>query len=191
MRMNAGESEYLIVSCDCKKYMGYVDRHIELVNYIWLIVGYDALFHEECPNVIASKVGNRVRIHDASKYDPLEFYGYAQRFDPIDKADADNPEVKALFDRAWKHHKENNQHHPEYWNGYDMSEDAVLEMLCDWCSASALNRGDSPSDFYLGSARDDKEKNMSKGTDYLVEKYLPYFDVAHKRLMSEIKSGKV
>jgi hypothetical protein len=94
--------------------------------------------------------------HDLSKFLPLELIAYANFFSknnprdstgyykPTDTGDKD-------FDFAWFLHQKRNDHHWQWWilpedgggvRALEMSRDAKLEMLCDWCGASkAQNRG--------------------------------------------------
>lgn len=75
-------------------------------------------------------------IHDNSKLSPQEFPAYARYFSGKKRT----KKVTEDFDRAWKHHKENNPHHPEYWERiYGACEDMpikyIKEMICDWVGA--------------------------------------------------------
>jgi hypothetical protein len=66
-------------------------------------------------------------IHDASKFFGIEWdYLHAGRDVPHE-----------LLDLAIKQHTLTNQHHPEYWGGFEsMPEIAVAEMVCDWYARS-------------------------------------------------------
>jgi hypothetical protein len=94
------------------------------------------------------KVGcpmGRLITHDLSKLSWTEYPAYQQQF----FGDKGN---QVRFQRAWNHHWHTNDHHWENHisftrhdkgtprgSDYDplpMPEDAVLEMLSDWCAAS-------------------------------------------------------
>lgn len=74
--------------------------------------------------------------------------------------------MRSLVLDATYHHIKNNRHHPEYWdplatpcpqklNGTtqsavcatNMPDDALLEMVCDWCAMSR-ERGGDPGDWF-------------------------------------------
>ena len=72
----------------------------------------------------AIELAKRGRIHDASKFDQLEFENLWAG--------------QKCFDIALLHHHCHNSHHPEHYiNGvYGMSELDLCEMVCDWKSRS-------------------------------------------------------
>jgi len=93
----------------------------------------------------------RILFHDWVKFLPVEFFGYADRFFGGNK----NPQ---LFQRAWLHHQNSMDHHPEYWisvgghkmlNGFEtytttlveMPKVCVREMVCDWMAAEKTYQG--------------------------------------------------
>jgi len=84
----------------------------------------------------------RSKEHDKSKYSNEEYLGYVwltwfhkkkNEGDPITLS----PEVKKLTEKVWGHHKDNNRHHPEYHNNpKNMSNEDLIEMVCDWAAMS-------------------------------------------------------
>lgn len=91
--------------------------------------------------------------HDLSKFSPREFFPYAKFFykkqvrdktgyyKPTDTGDA-------AFEYAWLSHARANDHHWQYWvlatedgnKVYEMSDNARLEMLCDWIGAGKAQK---------------------------------------------------
>lgn len=78
--------------------------------------------------------------HDMSKFSANESLGYS-----FYKFGAENgPNTKAAFESAWNHHKNHNEHHPEYWMNVSregkvellpMPKEYVAEMIADWMGA--------------------------------------------------------
>ncbi|MBY6036683.1 hypothetical protein KUV80_08465 [Fictibacillus nanhaiensis] len=76
--------------------------------------------------------------HDLSKFSPVEFFPYAQKFF------SDKTEDNELqWQYAWLHHQHKNKHHWNYWVVNQMTREAVpmpkkyvIEMICDYRSLS-------------------------------------------------------
>ena len=81
--------------------------------------------------------------HDMSKFRPSEFIPYARYFHG-EKTE----ESKQAFDKAWELHYKRNKHHPEHWNGEEMSYKAVMEMICD-LKAMSRKFGGTAQEYYL------------------------------------------
>lgn len=85
----------------------------------------------------------RVLLHDLSKLSSKEFPGYRKRFHEK------TPDPKNLYDRAWQHHLEHNDHHWEataYKGGVvPMPEQCVREMVADWFAAGIVYNGSAPN----------------------------------------------
>lgn len=68
------------------------------------------------------------RLHDASKFDGIEWEHLGVPGDP-------------MHEEAWLHHvtSRNNRHHPEAWGGgiHAMEDVFIAEMVCDWHSRAA------------------------------------------------------
>ena len=88
--------------------------------------------------------------HDLSKYESEEFPVYAGQIDEFEKhfygSDGYN-KAKAAIRPATEHHFKHNRHHPEHFpNGIEgMNLVDLLEMLCDWKSATE-NHPQHPGD---------------------------------------------
>ena len=99
-----------------------------------------AHFNQISPEVLDNLRG-RVLKHDETKYWESEFEPYRKYFYPANTSEGkENKAVVDMFNEAWKHHYEHNDHHPEYWVENDipskMSTEAALEMICDWIAMS-------------------------------------------------------
>lgn len=87
----------------------------------------------------------RARLHDQSKLESPEQEIFGETFEELGKIEYGSPEYDKLLERvkpAITHHYANNRHHPEHWpNGInDMTLLDLVEMLCDWKSATARNK---------------------------------------------------
>lgn len=117
------------------RYFWYVVRHKAFVFYAGLKTGAPLW---------------RLLLHDWSKFLPSEFRPYRDFFQtPPDKR---TPEQHTAFNKAWKLHKERNDHHWEYWGFFinwapedqiwlEMPESVVREMVADWMGAGRAITG--------------------------------------------------
>ena len=95
--------------------------------------------------IVANELFARAAVHDNSKFSPEEFELYEQCFPNLQKHAFGSEELKAEYAKlgpALAHHFEVNRHHPEHFeHGIDdMNLLDVLEMVCDWCAASARSQ---------------------------------------------------
>lgn len=110
-----------------RKYEAYLGRHIEAVREAGPKLGVPT---------------EQLNVHDASKWEGEEFYGYAMHFFGGGAPDD--------FANAWLHHIHHNPHHWEHWifpadftmkgvnierNCLQMPDEYVLEMVADWQGA--------------------------------------------------------
>lgn len=132
------------------EYMAYIDEHIKNV-----IRAYEEI-SKKCTMLdwVAEAVfkmdhSDTIHHHDESKYSDEEFQGYRIKFYPLDKYDEEAATEE--FDKAWKHHYLNNNHHWEFWvkDGVasDMTDEAIVEMVADWQGMS-YKFGDSAKIWY-------------------------------------------
>lgn len=89
----------------------------------------------------ACELISNAAIHDQSKFEEPELSIYAKVRPLMAATEYGSPEYRVAGKKlgpAWQHHKENNPHHPSHWeNGVnDMNLILIIEMLCDWKSAS-------------------------------------------------------
>lgn len=152
-----------------EKYLEGVVRHKVEVYKAGIEIsgkfGFDDFTH--------SQFQSRLFWHDLSKFSESEVMGYsAYNFNG-----SNSIPVKAAFERAWNHHKNMNDHHPEFWlsvnrNGttepLEMDILAVYEMVADWIGAGRT---------YGNELRDWLPKNVHTfafhpDTCYLLERIL-------------------
>ena len=142
-----------------KEYMAYIDEHISNVQNAYLKYGETLC---KLLNISPFDLFEKVAIHDQSKYSEEEFDAYRNYFYPC----TDEKRNKEEFDIAWKHHYENNPHHPEYWKGKDMCNIAIAEMLLDWEAMSVKFHGNT-YDYYL---KERDNKGFSDNTKHILDK---------------------
>lgn len=93
-----------------------------------------------------------IQNHDLSKLSAEEFVPYRDKFFSAAVDNYDDEMVEFAFDKAWEHHKENNDHHWENWtktlpcNPY-YHEMCCMHMIIDWI-AMADARGNPIDKFY-------------------------------------------
>ena len=89
-------------------------------------------------NILVKLLKERALKHDKSKLQYPELQGFI-RMDQEPRYEYGTP---AYFDKmkryeyVFKHHYENNPHHPEHYDGWICEMDLldIMEMLCDWTS---------------------------------------------------------
>ena len=147
-----------------EEYKNYIINHKKRVKQFadWLKENLPELFNE--PGL--DDFDELIAEHDESKFSEEEFEAYAEHFYGSKDNDFE-------FEQAWKHHWQNNEHHPEYWLGSDMPHIYILEMICDWGSFG-IAKGDITEliAYYYSKARDDEEKNLSENTKKIIEEIL-------------------
>jgi len=95
--------------------------------------------------IVAMELFMRAAVHDNSKFSPEEFDIYERVFPELQKHAFGSEQMKAAYEQlgpALQHHFKVNRHHPEYFEHgiNDMDLIDVLEMVCDWCAASARSQ---------------------------------------------------
>lgn len=94
----------------------------------------------------------RIENHDASKYSKEEYNAYRKYFFPT-KKERKEESREIEFQKAWKHHWENNDHHWQYREvnpTTELTEDrvaAIIENICDWL-AMGYTFKDRPYQYY-------------------------------------------
>ena len=161
-----------------EEYEVYLEQHIGGVKKAYEQFKDVLLTESDLTVEDLTELDNQIETHDASKYEDEEFYPYLYHFYPS-QAGADNEEA---YDRAWNHHQKRNPHHWQYWilqkdSGaqvlLDMTENYVIEMICDWHSFSLKNPESTAYKWWT----DNQDKMiMSEGTKELVNKYIKYFN---------------
>jgi len=86
-------------------------------------------------------------IHDWSKFHPIEFFPYANRF-------FSNRSLTPIQEQQWQkallHHYQKNKHHWNHWvvdqkekKAIPMPEKYIMEMVCDWRAMNPADPDDS------------------------------------------------
>lgn len=123
-----------------KEYVKYIENHVNNIYKAYDLI--NEKLHEDL-NYDDLELIKRINTHDASKWGKEEFEAYRQWFYP----NGDDEKDKRVFEDAWRHHYRHNDHHPEYWDGLEMPDDAIAEMFCDWVAMS-LNFETSLREWY-------------------------------------------
>ena len=164
-----------------EEYMEYIKDHINNVhrafeNMYNIKDKFEDIDRYDISDAIESvKERGLIDIHDESKYSDEEFNAYRRHFHSIDDKEKDDSEED--FELAWKHHYENNPHHPEYWikdgEPRDMEIDYIVEMACDWIAMSYSKGGTALQ--YLNDNIEEKQKVMTENTMSILETILDTF----------------
>jgi len=114
---------------------------------------------------LSQEVMTRGNHHDLSKYEPEEFPLYAALIDEFEThfyGSEGYNKAKEAIKPATEHHFKYNRHHPEHFpNGIEgMNLVDLLEMLCDWKSATE-NHPQHPGDLNNSFAMAKKKYNIS------------------------------
>ena len=142
-----------------EEYMEYIKDHRENVKKAFKFFIENTTImsstNKEIQEAVMHLLDNKIiENHDNSKFSDEEFEPYRKTFYSIN--DIEKNSAKEEFELAWKHHYETNNHHPEHWvkDGiiYEMTMDAIIEMICDW-EAMSYKFGGSAKEWY------DKNKN--------------------------------
>lgn len=131
------------------EYKKYIEEHLQNIRDAFVELStcpdLDWLITED----LSCKLFTRILLHDLSKYSEEEFNAYRKYYYPINEEEKNNAKVD--FEKAWKHHYENNDHH---WqarvNMTNMTEHlklACLENICDWL-AMGYKFNDRPIQYY-------------------------------------------
>lgn len=136
-----------------EKYTEYINRHISNVQKAYNEFGkrlFPLISYDE-NNVI-----ERIKNHDKSKFSDDEFDAYRKYFYPSDKKELKDSREDGTFLHAWEHHYINNDHHPEFWfdrftnKSKEMSNEAIIEMICDWIAMS-YHFNNNPYEWFMKS----------------------------------------
>ena len=179
-----------------QKYLDYLETHISGVQkafqtYFIPIIDkdisqfneedFDMFSLEDLKKSIIKLINDKsIENHDKSKYSDEEFDGYRLYFDPTPYEESLGEDFHIMvtnkFNAAWKHHYENNDHHPHFWinikeNRYvDMPLYAIVHMLSDWGSFP-INNGGSTVEWWNTDSKDER-KCMTDNTIKVVDKLL-------------------
>lgn len=141
-----------------KEYLNSLIRHVKRVEDNCNKLAQR--FQENDEFDFALKLIKRGRIHDASKFEPNEFYHL-------------RPPMSASFNNALSLHWSLNSHHPEHYpNGiHDMSDLDIAEMVCD-CVARGQEFGSDTRVWFKTQAIVKYSFWMEDRVGQLITKYL-------------------
>ena len=114
---------------------------------------------------LSQEVIRRGYDHDMTKFDAVEFPYYSEAIDDFEKHPFGTDgykKAKESLGEAVKHHYAHNRHHPEHFpdgiKGMNLID--LLEMLCDWKSATQ-NHPEKPGDLKKSIAWATEKYNIS------------------------------
>lgn len=109
--------------------------------------------------------------HDLSKFSDDEYIPYIHltwkyKLQAEGKTYILPKEIQEKVDNAWIHHKNNNRHHPEFWDSSPGKTDASVmpdvyigEMVCDWVAMSQELENSNDASNWI-------EKNVGKRWEF-------------------------
>ena len=187
-------------------YLSYIDEHVANVTkaYAELFAGIKDQDINDIGIDVSEfrdalrKLKKQIPLHDASKYEDEEFYGYRLHFNATaketERLSTDEQfaiDAKENWDRAWAHHYKHNWHHPQAWlwldenNGkytirevprseaLEMPLNYVLEMICDW-HAMDIKFNTKLKDWYTSSKSYTERNSMHPNTKQIVDKLVDW-----------------
>ena len=136
-----------------REYINYLEEHIRNVEKAWKEI------KTKCKDMrfiwddfLYFNIEEAVLNHDISKFSEKEFIQYKKYFYPSNDDKKNQTENKKLFEDAWEHHKEKNDHHWETWTTIPAWHPSYWELNCvhmviDWLAMS-YKFNDSPKKYY-------------------------------------------
>jgi hypothetical protein len=118
--------------------------------------------YESCPDLFPSVSPEHLDLHDLSKFEALELFGYTCHWSRGETCLAQNKDLD-YYEAALQHHYDHNKHHPEYYQnkGKYMKEEKYLEeMVIDKIASIWEREGPEHLTVYdfLTATRDNTEK---------------------------------
>jgi hypothetical protein len=119
--------------------------------------------------------------HDMSKLSPDEWFPNAQYW-AVPKEQRKQEHFEYLRSTIWPLHYARNDHHAAHWQGAEMSEEAVRELVADWWGAGYVHGGkpDVKRWYLKNGPREDlhpktreRIEDLIADLDY-VQKYMPH-----------------
>ena len=153
-----------------RAYLDYVIEHYENVQKAWELVQKKCKDEKFiCDDDEYSFLDHSIKYHDVSKLDNEEFLAYRDKFYPFTKS-VDQSLVELAFDNAWKHHKNNNDHHWETWTtesyAYPRAQTLhCIHMLVDWI-AMGMKFGDTALEYYQ---KNKHKMKLEEWDEFIVE----------------------
>lgn len=138
-----------------QEYFEYITDHINNVKKMYQdifvhnigVLQTDNISRSQFKDAIMS-IKEDIMNHDSSKFSDEEFEGYRIKYYPTQREQKNMNDdilyadsISKNMDKAWKHHIECNNHHPQFWcldqnkeirTPMDMELGAIIHMICDW-----------------------------------------------------------
>ena len=155
-----------------REYLDYIEEHYWNVQKAWALINEkckDKSFRFMYDDFVWHTIDHEVKLHDLSKLSAEEFTQYRQYFFPC----SGEIKNKELFNEAWKHHKNYNEHHWQTWTETQKENpyaDAFLIMnIVDWI-AMGIKFNDTAKDYY------EKNKTEIKLPEWSIKLMYDVFD---------------
>lgn len=130
------------------EYCNYIIEHKNNVKRAWeefkIKAKHESIIHDDYQYWTMNEL---VDNHDSSKFSSEEFESYRKQFYPINQKEKDDNELE--FEKAWKHHYNNNPHHWQYYFSEDKNQEYsychfyIIEMMLDWQAMGYKFGGDA------------------------------------------------
>jgi hypothetical protein len=153
-------------------------RHIKNVQDNCILLGHRLIERGEIH--LGKTIIARGLVHDNSKFFGAEWDN--MNAIPINSIDADPTKLKRNI--SINHHRQTNDHHPEYWGSIlNMPESALAEAICDWKSRSE----EFGTDFRKWIDEYATENWGFEKTDDVYKKIMRFVDLLCEKPFEEIK----
>lgn len=159
-----------------REYLDYIEEHYNNVQKAWILI------NEKCKNkgfrfiyddFVWLTIDEDVKTHDLSKLSAEEFTQYRQYFFPCDNEEKN----KEKFNLAWKHHKQENDHHWQTWTkkyeSYPYADAFLVMNIIDWI-AMGFKFNDTAKNYY------EKNKNDIYLPDWAIKEMYEIFDCIYE-----------
>lgn len=117
--------------------------------------------------------------HDNSKFSDEEFEPSRANFYPIDEKEKERNVQN--YEKAWKHHYENNMHHWNWWAYNNQKEKMpltfVLEMCADWIAMSMVYSDSNAYEWYKKQEDIMLGSKQKQCVELILQMYYTQFDV--------------
>ena len=140
------------------EYMNYISNHIDRVIKAYERLRDKILVNEGQEFIDAFATMNRL----IGKQQSIVGDGTDVKVKSYDLMTPNDKEIDEAFEAAWRHHYQNNPHHPEYWYDFEnktikeeMPLHFIIEMIADWMSF-----GDNTLDWWNNSPEGKLQKSI-------------------------------
>lgn len=131
--------------------LSQIDKNIPLKDKLTQLkdIGEHKIYMLKCCNLLAAylfenqmedialELMKRGFSHDMSKLSDEEFYGMAKFANDMDALKDPKKQISSEKEIYINMHRDNNKHHPEFWDDItEMTTLDIMELCCDWCARS-------------------------------------------------------